>query len=197
MIKRLFFLILLVAGLSFTFADETPDLRELPKTETSSEVENVYYLVELDSVDIYKKMIELENKDASYGANIEGIVFGGGLVCVGTFFLAIGIYAINETSDSDDGWGEVVNRAVGGAAGRVALSISIPFYLLGIPVLAYNIHKYNVRKKQALKRDEYKEALDRYKVRMQEEGWKSVQLTIVPTLNLAKASFGANAILHF
>ena len=184
MIKRLFFLILLVAGLSFTFADETPDLRELPKTETSSEVENVYYLVELDSVDIYKKMIELENKDASYGANIEGIVFGGGLVCVGTFFFVIGIYAINETSDSDDGWCEVV-------------SISIPFYLLGIPVLAYNIHKYNVRKEHAIKRDKYQEAFDRYKVRMQQEGWKSVQLTVVPTLNLANASFGANAILSF
>ena len=197
MIKRLFFLFLLVAGLSFTFADETPDLRELPKTETSSEVENVYYLVELDSVDIYKKMIELENKDASYGANIEGIVFGGGLVCVGTFFFVIGIYAINETSDSDDGWGEVVNRAVGGAAGRVALSISIPFYLLGIPVLAYNIHKYNVRKEHAIKRDKYQEAFDRYKVRMQQEGWQSVQLRVVPTLNLANASFGANAILSF
>lgn len=191
--KKLFFLILLVAGLSFAFADDMSDFRGVPETEASSEVENVYYLVELDSVDIYKELIELENKDASYGANIEGIVFGGGLVCVGTFFLAIGIYAINETSDSDDGWGEVVNRAAGGAA----LGISIPFYLLGIPVLAYNIHKYNVRKEHAIKRDQYQEALDRYKVRMQEEGWKSVQLTVVPTLNLAKASFGANAVLQF
>ena len=48
-----------------------------------------------------------------------------------------------------------------------------------------------------MKRDKYQEALDRYKVRMQEEGWKSVQLTVVPTLNLAKASFGANAVLQF
>ena len=191
--NKLFFLILLVAGLSFAFADDMSDFRGVPETEASSEVENVYYLVELDSVDIYKELIELENKDASYGANIEGIVFGGGLVCVGTFFLAIGIYAINETSDSDDGWGEVVNRAAGGAA----LGISIPFYLLGIPVLIYNINKYKVHKKHAIKRDEYKEALDRYKVRMQEEGWKSVQLMVVPTLNLAKASFGANAVLQF
>jgi len=68
---------------------------------------------------------------------------------------------------------------------------------LGIPVLIYNIHKYNVRKEHAIKRDEYKEALDRYKVRMQEEGWKSVQFMVVPTLNLAKASFGANAVLQF
>ena len=194
--NKLFFLILFVAGLSFALANEQPDLHGMPETKVPSKGEYVY-LVELDSVDIYKELIELENKDASYGANIEGIVFGGGLVCVGTFFLAIGIYAINETSDSDDGWGEVVNRAVGGAAGGAALGISIPFYLLGIPVLAYNIHKYNVRKEHAIKRDQYQEALDRYKVRMQEEGWKSVQFIVVPTLNLAKASFGANAVLQF
>jgi hypothetical protein len=54
-----------------------------------------------------------------------------------------------------------------------------------------------MHKKHATKRDEYKEALDRYKVRMQEEGWKSVQFMVVPTLNLAKASFGANAVLQF
>ena len=55
MIKRLFFLILLVAGLSFAFADDMSDFRGVPETEASSEVENVYYLVELDSVDIYKE----------------------------------------------------------------------------------------------------------------------------------------------
>lgn len=188
---RLFSLILLVAGLSVAFADETPDLHEKPETEASSEVENVNYLVELDSVDIYKELIELENKDASYGANIEGIVIGGGLVCVGTFFLVNSIYALNKTSD--DGWDEAGNRLGGG----VALGVAIPFYLLGLPVLIYNIHKYNVHKEHAIKRDEYKEALDRYKVRMQQEGWKSVQLMVVPTLNVAKASFGANAILLF
>ena len=191
MIKRLLFLILLVAGLSFAFADEQPSLRDLPKTDVTPEVEPVYYLVELDSVDIYKELIELENKDASYGANVEGIVFGGGLVGVGTFFLVNAIYAVNKSSD--DGWDEAGNHLAGG----VAFGIAIPFYLLGIPVLIYNIHKYNVHKKHALKRDEYKEALDRYKVRMQEEGWKSVQFMVVPTLNLAKASFGANAILSF
>jgi hypothetical protein len=191
MIKRLLFLILLVAGLSFAFADEQPSLRDLPKTDVTPEVEPVYYLVELDSVDIYKELIELENKDASYGANVEGIVFGGGLVGVGTFFLVNAIYAVNKSSD--DGWDEAGNHLAGG----VAFGIAIPFYLLGVPVLIYNIHKYNVRKEHALKRDEYKEALDRYKVRMQQEGWKSVQLNVVPTLNLAKASFGANAILSF
>ncbi len=189
--NKLFFLILLVAGLSFAFADDMSDFRGVPETEASSEVENVYYLVELDSVDIYKELIELENKDASYGANIEGIVVGGGLVCVGTFFLVSAIYEVNKTSE--DPWDETFGRVASG----VAMGISIPFYLLGIPVLIYNINKYKVHKKHAIKRDEYREALDRYKVRMQEEGWKSVQFMVVPTLNLAKASFGANAVLQF
>ena len=189
--NKIFFLFLLVAGLSFALANEQPDLRELPKTDVTPKVEPVYYLVEQDSTDIYKELIERENKDASYGANIEGIVFGGGLVGVGTFFLVTAIYAVNKSSD--DGWDEAGNHLAGG----VAFGIAIPFYLLGVPVLIYNIHKYNVRKEHALKRDEYKEALDRYKVRMQEEGWRSVQFMVVPTLNLAKASFGANAVLQF
>ena len=188
--NKMFFLFLLVAGLSFAIADETPDLSGMPETKVPWEGECVY-LVELDSIDIYKELIERENKDASYGANIEGIVFGGGLVGVGTFFLVTAIYAVNKSSD--DGWDEAGNHLAGG----VAFGIAIPFYLLGVPVLIYNIHKYNVRKEHALKRDEYKEAMDRYKVRMQEEGWKSVQLMVVPTLNLAKASFGANAVLQF
>lgn len=188
--NKIFFLFLLVAGLSFALANEQSDLHGMPEANVPSKGEYVY-LVELDSVDIYKELIERENKDASYGANIEGIVFGGGLVGVGTFFLVTAIYAVNKSSD--DGWDEAGNHLAGG----VAFGIAIPFYLLGVPVLIYNIHKYNVRKEHAIKRDEYKEALDRYKVRMQEEGWKSVQFMVVPTLNLAKASFGANAILSF
>lgn len=188
--NKLFFLILLVAGLSFALANEQPDLHGMPEANVPSEGEYVY-LVELDSVDIYKELIALEDKESSYRANIEGIVVGGGLVCVGTFFLVSAIYVVNKTSE--DPWGDVFDRVAGG----VAMGISIPFYLLGIPVLAYNIHKYNVRKEHAIKRDQYQEAFDRYKVRMQEEGWKSVQLTVVPTLNLAKASFGANAVLQF
>ena len=188
--NKIFFLFLLVAGLSLALANEQLGVQDMPKTDVPSKGEYVY-LVELDSIDIYKELIERENKDASYGANIEGIVFGGGLVGVGTFFLVTAIYAVNKSSN--DGWDEAGNRLAGG----VSIGISIPFYLLGIPVLIYNIHKYNVHKKHALKRDEYKEALDRYKVRMQQEGWKSVQLMVVPTLNLAKASFGANAVLQF
>ena len=83
--NKMFFFFLLVAGISFALANEQLGVQDMPKTDVPSEGEYVY-LVELDSVDIYKELIERENKDASYGANIEGIVFGGGLVGVGTFF---------------------------------------------------------------------------------------------------------------
>ena len=192
MIKRLFFLILLVAGLSFTFADETPDLRELPKTEASSEVENVYYLVELDSVDIYKELIELEDKESSCAMDIVGIVVGGSITGIGAGLLGIGLYAMVDSSNK-----HAIGDAFDSAAGFFVILASVPVLLVGIPVIVNNVGDYKMHKKHAIKRDEYKEALDRYKVRMQEEGWKSVQLTVVPTLNLAKASFGANAILSF
>jgi hypothetical protein len=81
--------------------------------------------------------------------------------------------------------------------GKLLILTSIPVLLIGIPVMVVNIGDYKVHKKHAMKRDKYQEALDRYKVRMQEEGWKSVQFMVVPTLNLAKASFGANAVLQF
>lgn len=189
--NKMFFFFLLVAGISFALANEQLGVQDMPKTDVTPEVKPVYYLVELDSVDIYKELIELENKDASYGANVEGIVFGGGLVGVGTFFLVNAIYAVNKSSDN--GWDEVAN----GVAGGVLFGIAIPFYLLGLPVLIYNIHKYNVHKKHALKRDEYQEALDRYKLRKEQEERNSVQLMVVPTLNLANAGFGANAVLLF
>lgn len=188
--NKMFFFFLLVAGISFALANEQPDLHGMPETNVPSKGEYVY-LVELDSVDIYKELIERENKDTSYGANIEGIVFGGGLVGVGTFFLVTAIYAVNKSSD--DGWDEAGNHLAGG----VAFGIAIPFYLLGVPVLIYNIHKYNVRKEHALKRDEYQEALDRYKAKKTQEERNSVQLMVVPTLNLANAGFGANAVLLF
>ncbi len=123
--NKLFFLILLVAGLSFAFADDMSDFRGVPETEASSEVENVYYLVELDSVDIYKELIAQEDKESSYRANIEGIVVGGGLVCVGTFFLVSAIYEVNKTSE--DPWDEAFGRVASG----VAMGISFRFTFWG------------------------------------------------------------------
>ena len=192
MIKRLFFLILLVAGLSFTFADETPDLRELPKTEASSEVENVYYLVELDSVDIYKELIAQEDKESSCVMDVVSIVVGSGITGVGAGLLGIGLYAMFDSSNQQS-----FDGAFNRVGGFFVILASVPVLLLGIPVIVNSVGDYKMHKEHAIKRDKYQEAFDRYKVRMQQEGWKSVQLRVVPTLNLANASFGANAILSF
>ena len=180
---RLFFLILFVTGLSFAQANETPNLRELPKTDVTPEVEPVYYLVELDSIDIYKELIELEDKESSCAMDIVGIVVGGSITGFGAFLVGSGLYAMQSPDDRIEG--------------KLLILTSIPVLLIGIPVMVVNIGDYKVHKKHAMKRDKYQEALDRYKVRMQEEGWKSVQFMVVPTLNLAKASFGANAVLQF
>lgn len=184
--NKMFFLILLVAGLSFAQANETPNLRELPKTDVTPEVEPVYYLVELDSVDIYKELIELEDKESSCAMDIVGIAVGGSITGFGAFLVGSGLYAMQSPDDGFDRIG-----------GKLLILTSIPVLLIGIPVMVVNIGDYKVHKKHAMKRDKYQEALDRYKVRMQEEGWKSVQFMVVPTLNLAKASFGANAVLQF
>lgn len=189
--NKLFFLFLLVAGLSFALANERSDLHGMPKTNIPSEGEYVY-LVELDSVDIYKELIELENKESSCAMDVVGIVVGSGITGVGAGLLGIGLYTIFSNSNPQS-----IGDSFDQAAGGFLILASIPVLLIGIPVLVVNIGDYKVHKKHAMKRDKYQEALDRYKVRMQEEGWKSVQLMVVPTLNLAKASFGANAVLQF
>lgn len=189
--NKLFFLILFVAGLSFALANEQPDLHGMPETNVPSKGKYVY-LVELDSVDIYKELIELEDKESSCAMDIVGIAVGGSITGFGAFLVGSGLYAIFSNSNSQS-----IGDSFDQAAGGLLILASIPVLLIGIPVMVVNIGDYKVHKKHAMKRDKYQEALDRYKVRMQEEGWKSVQLMVVPTLNLAKASFGANAVLQF
>ena len=189
--NKIFFLFLLVAGLSFALANEQPDLHGMPETNVPSKGEYVY-LVELDSIDIYKELIAQEDAESSCVMDVVGIVVGSGITGVGAGLLGLGLYAIFSNSNPrslDDG--------SEGFAGSFLILASVPVLLLGIPVIVNNVGDYKMHKKHATKRDEYKEALDRYKVRMQEEGWKSVQFMVVPMLNLAKASFGANAVLQF
>ena len=189
--NKIFFLFLLVAGLSFALANEQPDLHGMPETNVPSKGEYVY-LVELDSIDIYKELIVQEDAESSCVMDVVGIVVGSGITGVGAGLLGLGLYAIFSNSNSQS-----MGDAFDQFGGALAILASVPVFLLGIPVLVNNIGDYKVHKKHAMKRDEYQEALDRYKVRMQEEGWKSVQFMVVPTLNLAKASFGANAVLQF
>ena len=189
--SKMFFLFLLVAGLSFALANEQLGVQDMPKTDVPSEGEYVY-LVELDSVDIYKELIAQEDKESSCAMDIVGIVVGGSITGFGAFLVGTGLYAIFSNSNSQS-----MGDAFDQLGGALAILASVPVLLIGIPVMIVNIGDYKEHKKHAMKRDEYQEALDRYKVRMQEEGWKSVQLMVVPTLNLAKASFGANAVLLF
>ena len=189
--NKMFFLFLLVAGVSFALANEQPDLHGMPETNVPSKGEYVY-LVELDSVDIYKELIAQEDAESSCVMDVVGIVVGSGITGVGAGLLGLGLYAMFSSSDSQS-----LDGSSKGFAGTLLLLASVPVLLLGIPVIVNNVGDYKMHKKHATKRDEYKEALDRYKVRMQEEGWKSVQFMVVPTLNLAKASFGANAVLQF
>ena len=189
--NKMFLLFLLVAGLSFALANEQLGVQDMPKTDVPSKGEYVY-LVELDSVDIYKELIAQEDKESSCAMDVVGIVVGGGITGLGATLVGFGLYAMFSNSDSQS-----LDESSKGFAGGLIILASVPVLLLGIPVLLNNIGDYKVHKKHAIKRDEYQEALDRYKVRMQEEGWKSVQFMVVPTLNLAKASFGANAVLQF
>ena len=189
--NKIFFLFLLVAGLSFAFADGTPDLSGLSNTHAPSEGEYVY-LVELDSVDIYKELIAQEDKESSCAMDIVGIIVGGSITGFGAFLVGTGLYAIFSNSNSQS-----MGDAFDQFGGALAILASVPVLLIGIPVMIVNIGDYKEHKKHAMKRDKYQEALDRYKVRMQEEGWKSVQFMVVPTLNLANAGFGANAVLQF
>lgn len=187
---RLFSLILLVAGLSVVFADETPDLRELPKTNVTPE--EYVNQVELDSIHIYKELIAQENEESSCVMDVVGVVVGSGLTSVGAGLVGMGLYAIFSNSNSQS-----MGDAFDQFGGALAILASVPVLLLGIPVIVNNVGDYKTHKKHAIKRDEYQEALDRYKAKKTQEERNSVQLMVVPTLNVAKASFGANAILLF
>ena len=188
--SKLFLMIFLVVGILFAQADESSSLRDLPSNEVS--LEGKVELVELDSVSVYKELIAQEDKESSCAMDIVGIVVGGSITGFGAFLVGTGLYAIFSNSNSQS-----MGDAFDQLGGALAILASVPVLLIGIPVMIVNIGDYKEHKKHAMKRDEYQEALDRYKVRMQEEGWNSVQLMVVPTLNVAKASFGANAILLF
>ena len=187
--NKKFFLMLLMACISFALADEVSIWNELPKTKVSSEF--VKDSVSLDSVKIYQDLIAQEDEKSHYGINIAGIVEGSIFVGVGTFFLAGGIYAIN----SNDDWLGFGNGLLD--ARGTMLVIAVPLYLVGIPFLVYHIGAYKTCKKHAAKRDEYRDALYLYKLRQQQNEHSSVQLMVIPRIDVANAGFGANAMLFF
>ena len=130
-----------------------------------------------DSVQIYNNLIADENLESHYGPNVAGMVIGGLLVGGGTFFLVGGIYGVCYSSD--EGGFDVALTHV---AGVLFLAASIPFHLIGIPLFSYNTYKFAVRKGHANRRDEYIDALKRYKERQRES---SVEWMLVPSVDLA------------
>ena len=135
-----------------------------------------------DSVQIYNNLIAEENDDSHYGPNVAGMVIGGLLVGGGTFFSVV---AVNAASDAD--WLSAVGAGLFTAA-------SVPFYLVGLPVFLYNTYKFAVRKGHANRRDEYIDALKRYKERQRES---SVEWMLVPSVDLANAGGGLNLLVAF
>ena len=182
-------MILLMACILFAQTDEATVVSLLPKTSISEELGNDSKA--LDSVKIYKDLIAQEDDKSHYGFNVAGIVEGAVFVGVGTFFLVGGIYAINSKND----WLGIGDGLI--SAGGTMLISALPCYLIGIPFLVYNICAYKTSKKHAAKRDEYRDALYLYKLRQQRKEHNSVQLMVIPTINMANAGFGANALLQF
>ena len=189
MIKKFFFLFFLVVSVSFCYAgDSDRPLVEIVSESNATMVKNDN--VKLDSIEIYKELIAKEDKEASYGSHIVGIVFGGLICAAGTALVVGGISTLDDKSD------DVIDEVVTHGAGAAMIFWSFPFYLLGIPILAYNIYQYNVHKNHAIKRDEYLDALTRYYLKKQ-LGEDGVQLILVPAVDLVGARIGANAILRF
>ena len=145
-------------------------------------------LTKIDSTEIYQNLIAEKNYNANYKPNVVGIVFGSVFTGTGTFFLVGGILGGNYSSG--DAGDEIATKIAGG----VLLGISIPFLAIGVPLLAYNIYQYNVRKNHAEKRDEYIRDYKRYEKQKEEI---SLQIMLLPSINFAHKSTGLNAVGAF
>lgn len=188
MIRNKFFSLFLLLGLLLEHATAAEDGAPLAgKTLEQNEVISVE--LDGDSVEIYNDLIAKENYDSHYGPNVAGMVVGGLFVGAGTFFLVGGIQGVNYSSNE-----EGLDVPLTHVAGVLFLVASIPLYLVGIPVLSYNTYKFAVRKGHANRRDEYIDALKRYKEK-RESG--SVEWLLVPSVNLANAGGGLNLLVAF
>ena len=166
---------------TFTFANDFQTLSE----NSSKNIQ----LTEIDSAEIYQNLIAKENLDANYTPNMVGIVIGSFFTGIGALWLFNGLqcyfdkYSNPETSgDMDD------------ALGFISISLSIPFFSVGIPIFIYNNNKYLSRKNHANKRDEYIRAYNRYKKQKEET---SLQIMLLPSINFAHNAAGFSAVVAF
>lgn len=179
--KVLFFLLLnLLWGTAYA-EDISLANGELPLTSNRK----FSAVVKDDSLAIYHALITEENLNADYRPNVTGIVFGSVYVGLGTGFLGGGIGVLNAS---------FANKSVHRVLGTTFIVVAIPFYLVGLPILISNIYEYSVRKGHANRRDEYIDALKRYKERQRES---SVEWMLVPSVDLANAGGGLNLLVAF
>ena len=146
-----------------------------------------------DSTKIYEQLIKMEDEDAHYGRNIAGIVGGSTLVGLGTVCLFSGIYFLKFHDKEDNAWDEFVDETTGVGA----LIFAVPLYMAGIPILAYNIYTYSLRKEHAKKRDVYKRDLKYYNMRHHREKGESVQMSLFPSVDFIHSGGGLNLLMAF
>jgi len=137
-------------------------------------------------------LIADENVDARYNQNIVGMVLGGALTGVGTYFLAFGVYTYFIAKHDDD-----IDEFISEAVGVIFMFYSIPVLGVGIPVLRVNICYYNVHKNHAIKRDKYRKSRELYKQRRKSENSAAMRLMIVPSVNFENAGGGINLLVAF
>lgn len=143
-----------------------------------------------DSSQIYEQLIKQENTEASGGHNVAGIVWGGIFTVTGGVFLGLGINVLLDNYHPET-WDDVGDRIGGG----LLIVGSIQLLLIGIPVLSYNIYKYNERKGHANKRDEYQQSLDSYNQRRGTSG--SIKMSLFPSLDFINGGGGLNLLTQF
>ncbi len=183
--------LLLSAFAGYLYATEENQRTIFPNSDKNVIMGDTTINKNVDSTEIYYDLIADENADAHYSQNIAGMIVGGALTGVGTYFLVCGIDGIRYKSE--DSFDQDLTRGLG----RIFIAFSIPFYLVGIPVLTVNIYYYIVHKNHAIKFDKYRESLKLYKQRRERENSDAVQLMIIPSVNFANASGGVNLLVAF
>ena len=175
--RNIIFMLLLIGSLHCnTFATEN----EQDSLKSETELSINYSEVEIDSIVFYEDSIREYSKEASYIPNVIGIIIGIPLTIAGSVIFFAGLSVVQA------------NSILAVLAVAAITFVAAPVLLIGVPLLIHNYNNYQVHKKNADKRDEYKEALERYKQKQH-----SVEVAITPVTNLAGSSIGINAILSF
>ena len=144
-----------------------------------------------DSIQIYEQLIKQENTEASSsGDNVVGMVWGGVFTVTGGVFFGTGLYYFLNYYNKKS-----LNSIAGRAGGALTMIASAPFLLIGVPVLSYNIYKYNERRGHANKRDEYQQSLDSYNQRRGTSG--SIKMSLFPSLDFINGGGGLNLLTQF